>query len=64
MGVVVAGIGGPLRLRWWRPASDTAETLALVVHHADVPVLALAPLLAGGRRGAARGPFAEAEDRR
>jgi len=48
MGVIVAGAGGPVRLWRWRPAPDAAETLALVVHHAGVPVLALAPLLAGG----------------
>jgi hypothetical protein len=48
MGVIVAGAGGPVRLWRWRPAPGAAETLALVVHQAGVPVLALAPLLVGG----------------
>jgi uncharacterized protein DUF6603 len=48
MGVIVADPLGDMRLWRWRPAPDAAETLALVVHDGGVPVLALAPLLAGG----------------
>lgn len=47
MGVIVAAPLGDVQLWRWRPTPDAAETLALVVHDVGMPVLALAPLLAG-----------------
>lgn len=50
MGVIVAGVpGGIVRLWRWRVAPGGPETLALVVHESGKPVLALAPVLAGGQ---------------
>jgi hypothetical protein len=50
MGVIVAGVpGGIVRLWRWRVTPGGAETLALVVHEGGRPVLALAPVLAGGQ---------------